>query len=351
VFSGTARFHAELTDGSGLTYDVLVDNPTEHPIVRVITLNFGAAVASNLNIEYTLDADLGNPSNITLQAATLAPATVVKATISPEQGVFADSVDVTIASATPNATIRYTTDGSAPISTSTAYTGPFTLTGDATVRAKGFLAGYNDSAEATADFTNNPSSGSSKLSTLVETRSENVDLTAEGTTDWSHWGLNAPPNDLDQRDDGGPVNIIGDYTPLPGTPAAVRYSDVPTGFSWTADGTPTASASDSTTGIFFDLDVGEGYSLSVPADATEKTLKVYLGVFSGTARFHAELTDGSGLSADVFVDNPTEHPIVRVITLNFGADSASNLDIEYTLETDSGDPDANITLQAATLAQ
>jgi hypothetical protein len=72
VFSGTARFHAELTDGSGLSADVLVDNPTEHPIVRVITVNFGATEASFLNITYTLEADLGNPSNITLQAATLA---------------------------------------------------------------------------------------------------------------------------------------------------------------------------------------------------------------------------------------------------------------------------------------
>jgi hypothetical protein len=37
--------------------------------------------------------------------------------------------------------------------------------------------------------------------------------------------------------------------------------------------------------------------------------------------------------------------------LNFGAAAASNLNIEYTLDTDSGDPDANISLQAATLAQ
>jgi hypothetical protein len=138
--------------------------------------------------------------------------------------------------------------------------------------------------------------------------------------------------------------------PLPGTNPAARYADNPTAFNW-SDGTPTASASDSRTGIFFDLDVGEGISLSVPADTTEKTLKVYLGAFSGKARFHAELNDGSGLSADVFLDNPNETPIIRVITLNFGAAAAANLNIEYTLDTDSGDPDANITLQAATLAQ
>jgi hypothetical protein len=262
-------------------------------------------------------------------------------------------VDVTLASATPNATIRYTIDGSAPISTSTEYTVPFTLTNTATVRAKAFLAGFNASAEATADFTNNPSAGTSKLSALVETRSDFVDLTAEGVTDWSHWGLNAPPNDLDQKDDGfgTPVNIIGDYLSLGAglTPVSFRFADNATGFSW-SDGNPTAAVSNTPTGLFFSVSPGQGFGLSVPADTGEQTLRVYVGVYSGTARFHAELDDGSGLTADVFLENPYQIPIIRVITLNFGAAAAANLNIQHTLDTETGDPGANVTLQAATLA-
>ena len=85
----------------------------------------------------------------------LAP-TVATPTISPEGGSHTDSVTVSLETATSEATIYYTTDGSEPTSSSTEYSVPFPLTDDATVRAKAFKDGFSDSGEASASFTVTP---------------------------------------------------------------------------------------------------------------------------------------------------------------------------------------------------
>ena len=75
------------------------------------------------------------------------------ATITPNGGSFTDSVTVSLQTSTPGATIYYTTNGSTPSTASTAYTGSFTLTANATVRAFAVATGYPDSAVASATFT------------------------------------------------------------------------------------------------------------------------------------------------------------------------------------------------------
>lgn len=80
---------------------------------------------------------------------------VVLPTISPDVRAFLGAVTVSMSvSYPPEATIRYTTDGSAPTNTSPLYTGPFQIVGATTqIRAKGFAPGYNDSSIASALFT------------------------------------------------------------------------------------------------------------------------------------------------------------------------------------------------------
>ncbi|MCK6456017.1 MAG: chitobiase/beta-hexosaminidase C-terminal domain-containing protein [Phycisphaerae bacterium] len=77
-------------------------------------------------------------------------------TISPNGGTFTGSVQVTLACSDALATIQYTTNGSDPTSTSTLYAAPFTLTNSATVKARAFRSGYNDSEVAAASFTIQP---------------------------------------------------------------------------------------------------------------------------------------------------------------------------------------------------
>jgi hypothetical protein len=60
---------------------------------------------------------------------------------------------VTLQTTTSGALIYYTTNGSTPTQSSTPYTGAFTLTSSATVKAIAFQSGSNPSAEASANFT------------------------------------------------------------------------------------------------------------------------------------------------------------------------------------------------------
>jgi uncharacterized repeat protein (TIGR03803 family) len=95
-----------------------------------------------------------HPSSVADASITIgALPTVATPVISPNGGTFTNSVQVTLNCITTGATIRFTTDGTDPTSSSPAYSVPFTLTSSATVKAIGFASGYNSSAEASASFT------------------------------------------------------------------------------------------------------------------------------------------------------------------------------------------------------
>lgn len=69
-----------------------------------------------------------------------------------DQTVFANTLDVTLSTETPDAVIRFTIDGSAPTSSSTEFIGPIRLDKTTTVKARAFKAGLIASGTATATF-------------------------------------------------------------------------------------------------------------------------------------------------------------------------------------------------------
>ncbi len=94
----------------------------------------------------------------------------------PEEGTFSDYISVEIYSATANATITYTTDGSTPTQNhGTIYTKPITIYKTTTIKAIAYKNLMNDSSVATATFTINkvapvtfsPNSGTYYSSQLI----------------------------------------------------------------------------------------------------------------------------------------------------------------------------------------
>ena len=144
-----------------------------------------------------------------------------------------------------------------------------------------------------------------------------VNLTAEGTLDWAHWGLSTA-TDFDQKS--GVANQINNFTQISGAGTVNRYANALAAYSW-SDGTPTASATGTTTGVYTG-GLDDGFEFTVAADTTTKFLKVYAGCWNAQARFEATLSDGSA-AADVnetLDDYGSQH--AAVYTIKFAANSA-----------------------------
>jgi alpha-tubulin suppressor-like RCC1 family protein len=79
---------------------------------------------------------------------------VTAPTFDPVPGTYLDAQDITLSTSTAGASIRYTTDGSAPTDTiGTLYTGPVHLADSFTLRAAAFRAGWRTSAVTSGAYT------------------------------------------------------------------------------------------------------------------------------------------------------------------------------------------------------
>jgi chitobiase/beta-hexosaminidase-like protein len=94
-------------------------------------------------------------SGMTDSAVATATYTIKAATpvATPASGTYISAVTVTIAGSTPGSVLHYTTDGTTPTTSSTAYAGPFALTQSGTVRAIAAVSGMANSDPASAVYT------------------------------------------------------------------------------------------------------------------------------------------------------------------------------------------------------
>jgi hypothetical protein len=197
------------------------------------------------------------------------------------------------------------------------------------------------------------SAGSLDVSFSHITAGSVIDLTAEGTTDWVHWGLFTETS-IDRKANVAPR--ISDFTPVDASNGYVyiyQFGDNANGYSWN-DGTPHMNVTNTTTGVWaYGVPAtGSGFRFSVPASTNAQTLKVYVGAFAAEGRFVAFLSDGSAANytngANSAVRNISNGPS-GVYTINFAANSpGQTLNILYTLKTPLGA--GNVTLQSAALS-
>ena len=134
--------------------------------------------ATATNSPYTL----GTADTWTDQMAAFAFISTATPTLSPTSGIPPQTV--TISDSTSGATIYYTTDGSAPTTSSTVYTAPFVVSSNpTTVKAMAVAAG-SQSAVGTATYSGLPTAGTPTFSlasgTYVYGTSVTVSTTATG---------------------------------------------------------------------------------------------------------------------------------------------------------------------------
>ncbi len=144
---------ATVTPGATLTYTLDGREPTAAD-AQVVS---GAA----LLVDRTLTLRVGgfrfgwSDSAVTSAGYFFMAGMAATPTFSPVPGSYSEAQEVALASATPGATIRYTTDGSDPGPSSPVYTGPLTVDGSITVKARAYGADLAPSPTATGAYTIN----------------------------------------------------------------------------------------------------------------------------------------------------------------------------------------------------
>jgi hypothetical protein len=173
-----------------------------------------------------------------------------------------------------------------------------------------------------------------------------VNLSAEGASDWVHWGLET--NMSVNRKSGVPVQI-SNFTPL-GTSAVLRYADNYTAYTW-SDGSPTLAASDTKTGVFL-TNLNSGFQLTAPADTSPRTLRLYVGAYAARGRLLAYLSDFSARPyVDVSVYDASWDSEYAVYSIVYAAASpGQHLNVTYRSRELLDGAWGNVTLQAATLS-
>lgn len=85
-------------------------------------------------------------------AAYTITGTVATPEISPPTGFYTEAFEASIACSTPDATIRYTLNGTTPTTTSPIYTEPIPISAACSLKAKAWRTGWNSSTVATATY-------------------------------------------------------------------------------------------------------------------------------------------------------------------------------------------------------
>lgn len=169
---------------------------------------------------------------------------------------------------------------------------------------------------------------------------ERVDLAAEGSNDWVHWGQESNFS-LERRKD-------GDFSILEGTPTAPRFRHAlsPERFSW-QDGSPVKRSSGTPTGIRT-CGAKNGFTITAPAARSQRTLRLYVGVLQARGRLDARLSTG-GDTVSARLESRSPDLKTAVFTVSYRASSGSVKLIWVTEESHDSEC-GGVALQAATLS-
>ena len=200
---------------------------------RVISTGKTQAGATNLygyafpvNPAKTVESlTLPSTKDVALLALDLTPAPPVLATtatptFSPQPGAYGAATPVTLATTTPEASIYYTTNGNAPTTSSTLYTGPIDVTVTTTLKAIAVSHGEQNSAIASGTYT------------IATTAATPVSLAADVTLyAIAEEGAAALEGGIDGHGDAYPGNVTGTNPTWAGNPYLLGQIGTPSAVS------------------------------------------------------------------------------------------------------------------------
>jgi hypothetical protein len=360
TFGAVGEFTATLT-GAPKYSDASITNFSNGP-GGVYTLDVRADTPGQvLDIKYLVGQTFDTAGNVTLQAAALtAPGANNPPAVSisdPADGAnFSanDNVPISADAADLDGTIGKveffqssdklgeSTNNPYSLTWSNAPSGDYWLTARAT--DNGGATRTSAAVKIFANGTGGTLAGRVGLPTNSAGRYD-IDLTVDGTADWAQWGLSSPTNFNHKA---GVPQQISNLTII-GTNNTQRLDDYVTQFSW-SDGIPIASAAPTKTGVFINGPTN-GFRITAPADTSERTLKVYVGLYGAEGKFQAYLSDHS---APAYTDTSLSSiygndPAVYILDYR-AASSGQTLIVEWTVKALFDLDYGNVSLEAATLS-
>jgi hypothetical protein len=167
-----------------------------------------------------------------------------------------------------------------------------------------------------------------------------VDLSGEGSRDWVHWGEESTFST--ERDKNGNFAI------LEGAPTAPRFQHAlsPQRFSWRG-GSPVDRSDGTPTGIRT-CGKGNGFTLSVPAGTSARTLRLYVGALAAQGRLDATLSTGGGTTS-ARLEQRSSSLATRVFILTYRAPRDGTLKLNWITERSFSKDCGGVALEAATL--
>lgn len=203
---GTSNVAAPVFSPAGGTYttaqNVTISTATSGATIRYTTngttptSTTGTIYSSPVNLAATATLQaIAYKSGLTDSTVTSAtytitsspPPQVAAPTFSPAAGTYSSAQNVTLSSSTSGATIRYTTNGTAPTSSSgTVYSGAISIASTTTLKAIAYKSGMTDSNVSSATYT---------------ITSNGLDPNAPPGTnfDLSHWKITLPINNAEEH--------------------------------------------------------------------------------------------------------------------------------------------------------
>ncbi|UQU61422.1 hypothetical protein COUCH_20380 [Couchioplanes caeruleus] len=167
-----------------------------------------------------------------------------------------------------------------------------------------------------------------------------VDLSAEGTRDWVHWGEQSTFS-LERDDDGGFAILEG-----PPTAPRFRHGFSPQRFAWRG-GSPVDHSDGTPTGIRT-CGKGNGFTISAPAGTSARTLKLYVGALAGRGRLTAKLSTGGPTATSTFEERGTNLDTVAFV-VTYRAPKNGKINLSWVTEDSFNSDCGGVALQAATL--